>query len=249
MKILNLTTTEVKGSFELTVTSNFNSPGAVLEINEGQGWQPLSETPVTVKIDQNHSKTWPLRLRVGKCPEGNPPDKSFTITVESINAEGQTISTTIPVKVVIQKDPWIVCWWPVIATVAGILATLFVVYGFISPSRFPPRLGVVLSPEEEMSEGFFHPIRAERGTGIGFYRNARVHICHDFRLSPNSSNALATLKAHGKQTLIQPASGNTLWRQNAEGEWEKLPQEESPARIGTVYKNDLGTMFFEIRNG
>ncbi|MCP3959683.1 MAG: hypothetical protein GY719_17685 [bacterium] len=48
---------------------------------------------------------------------------------------------------------------------------------------------------------------------------------------------------------IQPLAGSNIWRRNAEDTWERLPPEESPARFGVVYKDELGTLFFELRNG
>jgi hypothetical protein len=109
-------------------------------------------------------------------------------------------------------------------------------------------LGVVLSPEEDMNEGFFYPIKAERGTGSRFYKDARAYICQDFRLSGKAKGALVRLRASGKRVYLSPAHGMAVYRQNLEGEWDELPTEETLMHFGVSYKNALGTLFFELRN-
>jgi hypothetical protein len=99
-----------------------------------------------------------------------------------------------------------------------------------------------------MGEGFFHPIRGQRGSRSGFYRDARIWISHDFRLTGRPHGAVARLRADHKMVRIQPAPGAALWRQNADGVWEQIPPGESTARFGDVYRNDAGTLFFELRN-
>jgi hypothetical protein len=246
--VFDLSTAEVKGTFEVQVSTDYVGSGTTLEIDAGNGWVDLETHQVTIQLNQSDNLIWPLRLRTGRCPAGSPANETFKLIVEGVNAEGKTLSSEIMLSVEILEEPWLTCWWLVIATGIGGLLMIFVIYGFISPARFPSHLGVVLSPEENMDEGFFHPIRAQRGTGSGFYRDAKVHICADFRLSGKSRSAIARLRAEGKPR-IQPVAGNTIWQQTADGAWEKLPREETMARFGTVYKDDLGVLFFQISNG
>ena len=100
-----------------------------------------------------------------------------------------------------------------------------------------------------MNEGFFHPIKAQRGTGSGFYRDARVYIRQDFRLSGSAKGELARLRASGSRVCIRPAPGTLVYRQNLDGEWEELPPEETSAHFGVVYKDSMGRVYFELRNG
>jgi hypothetical protein len=246
---LDLGATEVKGDFPLQLSSNYAAAGSVLEIDLGQGWVPLEAQPKPLLLKQSGPHAWPLRLRVGDCPGGVTATAGFSILLAGMGADNQPVRSLVPLAVEIVEDPWLHCWWPVLVLGIGMLLTGIVFYGFWSPSRFPPRLGVVLSPEEEMTEGFFHPIRAQRGSGSGFYRDARIYICQDFRLSGKARGALARLRAVGKQVRIQPTAGAQLWRQTLDGEWEPLPAEETPVRFGTIYKDQLGVLFFEIRNG
>lgn len=246
---LDLGATEVKGDFPVEISSTYAATGSVLEIDLGQGWVPLDAQPKPLLLRQSGPRTWPLRLRVRDCPAGVAAEAGFSILLTGLDADNRPVRSLIPLAVEIIEDPWLHCWWPVLALGIGILLTGIVFYGFWSPSRFPPRLGVVLSPEEEMSEGFFHPIRAQRGSGSGFYRDARIYICQDFRLSGRARGALARLRAAGKQVRLQPTEGAQLLRRTLDDEWEPLPSEEAPVRFGTIYKDQLGVLFFEIRNG
>jgi hypothetical protein len=245
---LDLSSAKVQGEFDVRVSSSFKLKRTDLEIDLGQGWIPLGPTPATFRLEESGPRSWPVRLRVGRCPQGNPPDRRFDITLEVKAADGRQVRSVVPLEVEVLEDPWLHCWWPVLALGLGLLVAAILVHGYWSPSRFPPRLGVVLSPEEDMGEGFFHPIRAQRGSRSGFYRDARIFIREDFRLSGRAESALVRLRADRKLVRIQSVHGAVVWRQNAEGEWEQLPPGESTARFGDLYRNDPKTLFFEIRN-
>ena len=246
---LDLTGTLVKGEYPLEVSSDFAASNSVLEIDLGQGWVALDASPKPLVLSQTGHRQWPLRLRVGDCSGGVSAGQAFAIELKGTDADGQPLSHKIPLTLEIVEDPWLHCWWPLLAAGAGALLAGIVVHGFWSPSRFSGRLGVVISPEEDMNEGFFHPIRAQRGTGSGFYRDARAYIRQDYRLSGSAKAALACLRASGKRVQIKPAAGMPLYRLNMDGEWEALPAEETPVHFGVAYKDSMGSLFFEIRNG
>lgn len=245
---LDLGTAKVRGEFEVKVSSSFALDRTALEIDLGKGWVPLDREPRVLRLTEGGPRTWPVRLRVGECPQGNPASRSFEIALEATAADGRPLRAVAPLQVEVVEDPWLHCWWPVIAAGLGLLLASVIVHGYWSPSRFPPRLGVVLSPEEDITEGFFHPIRAQRGSRSGFYRDARIYILQDFRLSAKPRSALVRLRADARLVRLQPANGCALWRQNAEGAWEQVAPGESTARFGDLYKNDTGTLFFQIRN-
>lgn len=246
---LDLGGARVRGHFEVQARADFDARRAVLEIDPGSGWVPLGEEPLTLELAEGGPRAWPLRLRVGSCPRRHAGSEPATLHLEATGAGGEAITAALPLVVTIVEDPWLVCWWPLLAALAGAVTAAVLVHGFVSPSRFPPRLGVVLSPEEDMSEGFFHPIRAVRGSGSGFYRDARVYVRPDCRLSARATGALACLRAAGGRVRIEPVGGAGLWRLNADDTAERLPPGESPARFGVVYRDELGTVYFEIRNG
>ncbi|MFL6244784.1 MAG: choice-of-anchor X domain-containing protein [Thermoanaerobaculia bacterium] len=245
---LDLGSADVRGTFDLQVTTSFDRARSVLEIDSGNGWKPLDDTPRALRLSDRGARRWPVRLRVGECPQACSSNDPFEVVVTGTGADGRPVRMAVPVAAEIVADPWLLCWWPVLASVAGLLLAAIVIHGYWVPSRFPARLGVVLSPETDISEGFFHPIRGQRGSGSGFYRDARIYVCHDFRLAGKPRNAVARLRAGRKQIRIEPAAGAAVWRQNADGVWEQIPPGESPARFGDLYRNDSGTLFFEVRN-
>jgi len=247
----DLSNATVKGSYEISVSSTFDKWGSALEIldDSDSKWKKLSATPLTLKLEQHGNRTWQVRISTGKCPAANSADVQFEIIAKATNPAGEILQLATPIKVIIHPTHWFTCWWPVIAGAIGVLIGAFIIYGIISPSRFSRRLGVVISQEEDISEGFFHPIRATRGSGSGFYRDARVYICADYRLSGSAKGGFVRLRAEGKRVKLQAVGGAGVWRKTMEDEWEQLPQGEISARNGVLYKDDLGTLFFDIRNG
>ena len=150
----------------------------------------------------------------------------------------------------IASDPWLHCWWPVLAAIAALMALAILLHGYLTPSRFSAKLGVILSPESDINEGFFHPIHAQRGSGSGFYRDARIYIRSDFRLSAATKGQIARLRAEGNRVYIMPAPCENIMRQNLDGDWEMLPNnEETPMSFSNVYKNATDSLFFQLRNG
>jgi hypothetical protein len=244
---LDLSTAVVKGSFDLEVTSGFDTSGGQLEMETAAGWVPLGRKPVPIRLEAGGARSWPLRLRVGSCPAACSPARAHSIVVAGVGVDGKPRRLEVPLQAEIVPDPWLRCWWPVLATVALALLAGFVIYGFWSPSRFSPRLAVQISQEIDMSEGFAHPIRGTRGSGSGFYRDALIYI-GSFQLTRKPGGTLARLRAHRNQVRIRPMPGTTLWRQNLDGGWEQLEAGETAIRPGVLYRNDLGTLFFEVRN-
>jgi len=245
---LDLASADVRGTFDLKVTSSFDRNRSILEVDFGSGWIPLGRDPQTLRIAEGGARTWPLRLRTGECPEGHASGQPIEIVIAGTGADARPVRTAIPVTVEIVPDSWLHCWWPLLALAAASVLLSIVIHGYWSPSRFPPRLGVVLSPEEDLGEGFFHAIRSVRGSRSGFYRDARIYICQDYRLAPKPRNAVARLRADRKLIRIEPAGDALVWRRTADGIWEQIPPGESTARFGDVYRNDSSNLFFELRN-
>ncbi len=242
---LDLSGTRVEGGGVANLTTDLDAPGIVVEIRVGDDWQALGPEPLSLEIPETGARQWPLRLRAGRCPTALPAGGSHAIHLEAKGPEQTTARLQVPLALVVRESTWLQCWWPALASLLGIALGGVVIHGCFSPSRFPSRLGVQLSPEEDMHEGFFYPIRARRG----FYRDARVYVTHDHRLRRKAAGALVRLRADGQVARIKPASGATVWRQTADGEWERLGAGESAARVGHIFRDDLESVFFELRNG
>jgi hypothetical protein len=217
-----------------------------LEIDSGSGWQEVNRNPIHVRVDENTVLKWPIRLRAEDCsgtiPSSDPPQ----IDVRARGSDGAMHELHIPVRAEIKPAPWLHCAWPVLAAVGGLLTGWFIVYGFLSPSRFESRLGVMLGQEEDLDgSGFFFPIRARPESRAGFYRDAQVYLTQDFRITRRARNALAHLRADKKRVRMKPMT--VLWRKSVDGEWEQLPPNEAIVRPGVMHRNDSRSIYFELR--
>ena len=257
---MELPVEEIRGEHRAVLTSEFQSAGAVLEIDLGgeacppesdpgteDGWCALGSGPLPLALRPGGPSAWPLRLTVRECPRGFSAEDPSLLRVEVATATGETLLRQIPLEIEILRDPWLACWWPVLALGLGAVVAGILIYGFVSPSRFPPRLGVVLSPEADMTEGFLHILRTQKGARSGLFRDARTFICNDFRLSHKGGGALARLRAAGSRIWLLPL-GSSLWRLAADGSWEAVGDQEAPMRPGVIYRDDRSSIFFEMRN-
>ena len=243
---LDLSGAAVTGYVDVEVRSGFRVSGAALEIDTPTGWQTVGSQPLHLRVDEAASRKWPVRLRVADCPGAIPESPAPEIEVRTILADGKIEQLRIPVRASITPDAWWHCWWPAVAALGGLLLGGFVFYGFWSPFRFARGVGVMMAQEEGLdAEGFFYPIRGQPGSGSGFYRDAVVYVCQDFRVSGKPVNPLVKLRAGRKQVRMKPMA--SLWRRTLEGEWNEVPAEEAAVRTGVLYRNDSGSLYFEIR--
>jgi hypothetical protein len=242
---LDLSSSNVTGNVDVTIQSSFHVPGATLEVHTASGWTTVSNSPIHLRGAAPLS--WPVRLRVDDCPGTIRDSDQPEIEVTATNIAGKVEHLRVPVQAEIKPDSWLQCWRPALLALAGILLAMFVFYGFWSPSRFGPRVGVRLSPEEDIeNEGFFYLIKGQPGSRSGFYRSAVVYVGADFRVSGKASNAVAKLRADGNQVRMRPMA--SIARRGADGEWEALPHEETTMRTGVLYRNDARSLFFELRS-
>ncbi len=246
---LDLGFVEARGRFDLALRGDFDHSGAVLEIDPGDGFRRLADRPITLTVGGGRPRPCPVRLRVGRCPAAVAPDTAGALVVEALDPSGRTLQARVPIRVEIVPDHWLRCWWPLIAAVLGLLLGLFVLYGILSPARFPRPLAVVLSPEADMDEGYPFNIRGQKGARAGFYRDARIHISADFQLRRSAAGALARLRADRLGVFIQPVGGSQVLYQDADRRWEPLPTDhETRVRFSTLYRNGVGSLYFEFRN-
>ena len=122
-----------------------------------------------------------------------------------------------------------------------------IIYGFIYPFRFPSHAGLQISPEENLAEGFYYPLKRQPASRIGFYRHARVFLTDDYRIAGKPGGAFARLRADRSNVMLRPENGRAVWKQRFDGDWEAVHAEESPVRPGTVYRNEEKTVYFEVR--
>lgn len=144
--------------------------------------------------------------------------------------------------------PLLECWLPYIIGAILLLVTGFIAYGFWAPSRFSRSIGLVFSPELDLSEGFPVRIRGRRGTGSGCYRDARAFLHENATISGRRRGAFAQLRANGHAVEIMPLSGFSIEIQTPEESWEQIPDRETTIRFGSRYRTGSGNLYFGLRN-
>ena len=234
-----------EGGAELLVSTDLPTRGLALEIEGPDGWTQLGPSS---KAFPWTNTSWPVRLRVERCPAACSPTDQYHIDMAVQNAGGMSQTVRFPLRVEVLPDPWLTCFWPYLAGLGMALVVGFGGYGFYSPFRFARRVGVQLSPEPDLAEGFFYALRRQPGSKSGFYRHARLFVSDDFRVSGKRNGAFVQLRAgRNNKIYIAPYGGREVWRQRMDGEWERLPGNETVAPTGTAFRNGENSVFFDLR--
>nr|VFJ49845.1 MAG: hypothetical protein BECKDK2373C_GA0170839_10275 [Candidatus Kentron sp. DK] len=136
-------------------------------------------------------------------------------------------------------------WLWLILSVAAVMVVVFIGGGFIFPHRFPRGLAVNFSPEwEDMDELQPQPITQWKGTGIGFYRNARAYLHPDYRLSGRATGALAMILATTSGVMVTSTGGSVLYRHGVSGDWEEIRGDGVRFSSGDIFRiGDMGPFF------
>jgi hypothetical protein len=228
------------------IASDFAVRGAVLELDTGGGWRRLDARGLEAAYDPARGP-WSLRVRTGLCVGAAIPGR-YRVWLETRDRDGGISRSDAPIGLRIAATPWWICALPLAIGVALAALIAFVVYGYLRPSRFPPQLGVALADGEDLEDGFFLLLRAQKGSGIGFYRDARAYVREDYRVCGNPAGAVARLRADAGRVRIQPVRGAKVLWSNAEGQWEPLRADESTATLGTLYRSERGNLYFALRS-
>ncbi|MCB2264243.1 MAG: hypothetical protein LGR52_15085 [Candidatus Thiosymbion ectosymbiont of Robbea hypermnestra] len=243
-RVLDLSASRIHGMAELALSTELAADGLVLELEDNGKFRPLPlDRPLSLVLNQDRRR-WPLRLRALRCP---PELNDQPIGELRVRSGDKTLTVTLGATTT-EPLAWYICLWPYLLAVALFLLAAFVVWGFVSPARFPRTLGVVLSPEEDLDEGFFQLVRAAKGTGSGFYRNARAYIGADFRISGRREGAFVCLIADHGRLRIRVMPGQSILRRNPEDKWEPLTETDTLMHFGELYRNETGSLYFELRN-
>jgi len=244
---LDLGASAVHGEAELELSVDLHDGLALTFEGEG-GARPLAAgQPLKVRLADGTSR-WPLRMSVPRCLPRLVSPVAGTLQIRVLSAAGAGQQLSIPIRVATAPLPWLRCLLPALIAAAALLLAAFLVWGFVSPARFPRRLGVILSPEEDLNEGFFQLIRSRKGTGSGFYRDARAYLSTDFRLSGSRVGALVCLIAGSPRPRLKPLAGQPILRRKPDGGWEPMGDVEGLIQFGVLYRGEAGTLYFEFRN-
>jgi len=236
--------TDRGGTPSLRLSTDFDARGATLQIADGDRWITLDAAGTEIPLPEDAG---PIRLRVrtGGCIDELSPGR-FRLFWQTHDRDGEISRAEAPIEIKLKPTPWWICLLPWLIAMAIALALAFVIYGFIRPARFPRQLGVQIADEEDVDQGFFIWIRKQRGTGIGFYRDARAYLHGDFRISGKGRGALASLHAEASGTRVCPGKGLALFRQDFGVKWEELPKDGEMARAGEIYRIGENGPYFRI---
>nr|VFJ49857.1 MAG: hypothetical protein BECKDK2373C_GA0170839_10277 [Candidatus Kentron sp. DK] len=246
--LLDLTSATVKGRYPARIESDIDLNGAVAEIKIGDDWVYPNTGAAEIELSHDGPRTWPVRVRAGWCLPNTEIPEPFHLTVNGEGPDGQSVELRIPISIQLSPSTWLECWWWILVIAILIALCIFIIYGYIWPARFPPEAGLQISPEEDLNEGFFHPIRGTRGAGAGFYRHARIYLQPDFRLSRHHQGAMARLIAGRGTIRLSPIGGALIEWQSVDGEWLVLGDEGGFFMPGVLYRGGEGQLFFELRS-
>jgi hypothetical protein len=240
---------QVAREVEAQVSTDLNKRNVQVEIQMPDGWHTLSASPVTVRVPAGNAMQWPIRLRIGECPAACKATEGHKVIFVVRRADGADQRAEVPIRAEIVPEPWTFCWRRELLGLAGLLLAAFIVYGYLSPYGFPPRVGIQMSESEDLNEGSFLPLRAVRGYRSGFYRDAVLYLTENFRLTRHKRGAFVRLHAGSKsRILIRPIHGRMVFRQQPDESWEPIPQgQDTLARFGVVFRNEAQTLYFELR--
>ena len=243
---LDLSDARITGDIDIKVSSNFDHPGSRLEIDFGEGWEPLNRKR-TIRVTDTEPPLWPVRVRSGDCPRALSPESGFLLFIEAVGGDGIVQRRDVPLHLRITGVPLLECWLPYIIGALLLLVTGVIVYGFWVPSRFSRSIALMFSPELDLSEGFPIRIRGRRGTGSGFYRDARAFLHENATISGRRRGAFAQLHANGNAVEIVPLSGFVVEMLTSEETWEQIPERKSTMRFGSSYRTGSGNLYFGLR--
>ena len=76
---LDLSSSSVTGSPDVSVRTNFGVPGVSLKMETSSGWQPVGGSPIHLHPSEGSRLEWPVRMKVAGCPGTTlPPIKSLS---------------------------------------------------------------------------------------------------------------------------------------------------------------------------
>lgn len=146
----------------------------------------------------------------------------------------------------IDKTPFLVCWWRVLAAIAGGLLLLFLLIGFLSPYDFDAMEVIRLATSETaLPRSTGRRLRDLPGGKRGFYRHARVAFDSTGNTPQRLRDATIIVRAAKGEPLI--IVRNTVEHKDPRTrKWEALPMPLEPGtlRRGAVYRT--GNIYFRL---
>jgi hypothetical protein len=138
-------------------------------------------------------------------------------------------------------------WGWLILLILGALLVMIIVYGYIRPNRFAAGLSLCYAPAiDELDDQTPQPVRMWKGTGIGFYRDARACLQDNFRINGTVKGAVAILRAGQRRAVFVKPGSRALYREVGVGEWDQVPPTGRRAGQGEVYRAGESGPYFRL---
>ncbi len=239
-----LSDVEHQGAISFLMKPLMSPPaGETLDIEEPGGILTASGNRVPIRPGQ------PIRVCVSVGRRAGSFEAQGEQWLELDAAGMNSPESRVPIRLKWRVQPlsfWEL-WGTLILGVLLLLGILFFLYGFIKPERFQRNLAVIFVPERsEIEEQSPQPITQWKGVGIGWYRDARAYLHGNFRISPKSAGALASLHAVRGGTRVDPAAGGLLYRETSDLEWEQVNQNGRRAATSDVFRVGERGPYFKI---
>lgn len=209
-----------------------------------EGVGPVEPRPGTLEVD-SETETVEVRFRPDRSHAGGEQAGKLRLRIEGAEE-------SVPLRVrVVPLSFWERYGDSILAIALGLgllLVLVFVVYGFVSPHRFPPHLRFNWGDDLERLDKNEMIIREVQGTGRGFYRNAEFVIGGRGSALSVGGAKLCVLEATGKnQVTIRAGEGVELCRVNKFDPDDETEVEggEGLMSKGEVYR--AGDLYLRIR--
>jgi hypothetical protein len=244
--VLDFSSAQVGGVATVDVTTDLDLSDTRFVIDDGQE-RVLGTTPQRIEISEGGGKRWTIRLRSFDCPEACDPATTHYLQLAVVRAGNARDVIRVPLVATVIAPAWYVCWRAEIGLLLLLVAGAFIGGGIYTPSRFRRGVGVQIGNTTRIDEGVLYLIRAVRGSRSRFYRDARVYLTMDYRVTAKPRGAVARFRAEKQSVMMRPEAGTRLFRRAVGTKWEPVEEGEVPMEPGVLYRAGESQLYFEFR--
>jgi len=146
-------------------------------------------------------------LEVPPCA-GETAPAGARLVIEPLDPDLADQRAEVALTWTVSGRSWLAChaWW--LALVVGVVALLWIIYGFVRPARFAPEVAIYIAGDVAgLKRVAARPLVDVRGSSAGFYRDARLGLTADGELQGKNPGALCWLRARRDVGLVLEGAG------------------------------------------
>ena len=203
----------------------------------------LAEGPVELPLSTSDGLT--VCLAAAWC-DGDSANDDTALRLVPADPRYPDVAVAVPLRWSVTGRGWLACngiWlWPVL----GGLGLVFVVAGFVRPSRFPTDATAKMAGSEKgLKRAVPTRLRDVPGSAAGFYRDARLGLLAEGSLSRSTRGAVAILRATRDGVRVEPrAAIERLDRRNRS--WVPAELEGGSLQPGPRDIFRAGDLYFQL---